>query len=233
MLHGASSSSATAAASASYRSANEARRERMAIQHAEQQLQLFHKQRHDILVSAIGQRNPIAREENELREHYFHNFRRSVVEIQNWQSRRTKQTARHNARHEKLSANVARVVNMTIDDIDASLEFEARRQIDVLEEKCRRMIWRVMAHDSYLLECQMQQRRLIRAEDRIRETYSNEERKLRDEIETAYNCKPWQPHSLLYGVCPFSKKSDCPFFKEKKQRLLPFPVSPDHFVFSM
>jgi hypothetical protein len=223
---------AAAAGGANYRSANEARRQRAALQNAEQQVQLFHKQRHDMLVLHVAQRAPILRDENDVREQAFAAFKRSLTEIHNWIQRRDKQQARSDARHAKLSENVARVVHMTLDSIDATLEFDARRQLEVMEEKCRRMVWRVMEHDAYLLNCTMQQRRLVRAEARKRETFEAEELRLREEYEVGYNLKPWQPHSLLYGVCPFARKCDCPFSKEKKQRLLPFPVAPDHFAFS-
>ena len=213
----------------SYRSANEARRQRLALQNLEQQQQLFHKQRHEMLLQAVATRAPFIREETELRDHMHSAFHRSCIEIQNWNQRMAKVSSKNQEKHSKLSENVSRAVNLHIFKLDVEEEFEARRVLEVQEEKCRLMIRRVMQHDQYLIDCMFEQRRCIDAERRIRECYEKEEQFLRDEYQKGYDLKPWQPYSQLFGVCPFIHKKDCPFAAGKKQRHLHFPIDPEHY----
>ena len=186
--------------SAAYRSANEARRQRNILASQEQQLQQFHKQRHEALLAAVAGRMPVLREEQEQREQAMHTFRRSTVELTQWSQRMAKARARGEFRGEVLGSNVRRAVNLAADELEHQQEDAARRAMAVQEEKCRLMIWRVQQHDKYLIDCVCAQRRLVRAESRIRECYEAEELKLRDEAQTDYDKKPWQPFSQLFGV---------------------------------
>ncbi len=223
---------ASNAASNSYRTANEARKQRLAQQTMEQQVQLFHKQRHEMLLQAVATRAPFLRDETDLRDQMFSTFSRSCTEIQNWNSRMAKVQTKREILHSKLSDNVSRVVSLEIAKIAFEAEFEARRVLEVQEEKCRLMIRRVMQHDQYLLDCMFAQRRCLQAETRIRKCFADEEESLREEYQKGYDLKPWQPYSQLFGVCPFHMKKDCPFHSSKKQRVLHFPLDPDHYCMS-
>jgi hypothetical protein len=218
--------------SVAYRTANEARRQRVAQQNYEQLVQLHHKQRHDMLLQAVATRAPFLREETELRDQMLTAFKRSCTEIQNWNARMAKVEMKKKAQHAVLSQNVSRVVALEMINVDAEKEAETRRALEVMEEKCRLMINRVMQHNQYLVDCLFAQRRCIAAESRIRECFEKEELFLREEYQKGYDLKPWQPFSQLFGVCPFHHKKDCPFSNTKKSRLLHFPMDPNHYCCS-
>lgn len=223
---------ASISGSNSYRTANEARKQRLAQQNFEQQTQLFHKQRHDMLLQAVATRAPLLRDESDLRDQMSNAFTRSCVEIANWNNRMSKMQNKKDFLHSKLSENVSRVVNLQIAKITIDCEFETRRALDVQEEKCRLMIRRVMQHDQHLLDCMFAQRRCLQAEERIRKYCLDEEETEREEYQKGYDLKPWQPYSQLFGVCPFHMKKDCPFHSSKKQRVLHFPMDPEHYCMS-
>jgi hypothetical protein len=216
----------------SYRTANEARRQRVAQQNYEQLVQLHHKQRHEMLLQAVATRAPFLREESELRDQMSTAFKRSCTEILNWNARMAKVEAKKKAHHAVLAGNVSRVVAIEMNSVDNETEAESRRALEVMEEKCRLMIRRVIQHDQYLIDCLFAQRRCIAAESRIRECFEKDEMNLREEYQKGYDLKPWQPFSQLFGVCPFHHKKDCPFSSTKKSRLLHFPMDPNHYCCS-
>ncbi len=209
-----------------HRTANEARRQRMLLQNAEQMQQIHHKQRHDALLQAVASRAPVLREEADHRDTMAATFRRSIVEIHQWVAKSAAATARNDAIHARLSDNVARVVAIAIDHLDRDGEAGPRRAVELLEEKCRLAVRRVMAHEAFLIECVAQQRRCFDAERRIRETHAANEQRLRDEAQLDYSKKPWAPHLQLFGVCPFHNRRDCPFANARKSRI---DVDPLHF----
>lgn len=223
---------APGSSASAYRTANEARKQRLAQQNFEQQQHLFHKQRHEMLLQAVATRAPFLKEENDIRDQTATAFHRSSTEILHWSNRMAKLQSKKDFFKAKLTENVARVVHLEIKQMDVESEFEARRCMEVQEEKCRLMIRRVMQHDRYLLDCMLEQRRCIRAEERIRQCYENEEEQQREEYQKGYDLKPWQPYSQLFGVCPFHQKKDCPFHGAKKQRVLHFPMDPQHYCMS-
>lgn len=152
----------------SYRSANARRLQREALHNAEQQVQGFHKQRADALSQCMTQRVPMVREETENRDSMLHTLRRGVVEISSWSARISRTDTKRRQRHSVLSDNASRVIRNALDEFVDELEGEARRALFVYEEKTRLMVWRVQTHDQYLIDCVFAERRLVRAEEKIR-----------------------------------------------------------------